>query len=939
MVVKDIGKRFVFIVLAVTLIALMAGNVCAEEVNNTNVDTVTPVKSVNVEVNYEYTGDNAKVMPDFYIYSGEDKIEYNKELINSNSYVLTFNDTFSKEYNITAMTAGYVSQSQIILSDSIIFNLKASDAYKLGYDVTADADKILDFKTADDILVITSAGVPKYNSRTSEDAVEAIYNYQYKYGQSIPYNNVLMLRQTAVDNIDFAFIVKRGNELKAVIYEKASKTPVYVATISENMTRVQWNNYFNSLSGENAWAFASLTNAWVAGASNIILQEAAFHGHVCEGTLGGYSIVQALLKYYSPVGASDYYDILGVPGGSDDDAVIYFLDATPGKIGDVGINMRLNGYIGFNTTSTGVSENMIGFIRWGASSGTLIIMEYNKSKITALFEKETGINPKSGSLEELKYNTWWVKNIKNNPEKMADILYEFDNLTRAQYFELIGDGKTVEARGLDLDYILSLNLPKATRNSASGLDISLSDKQIEQIGVDATNLAISIFKNQKGIDITKDMVDLSVLTSAGYVYLGSSDTVLARNGINKVLGATLTSATLLPIHTPAYKPLWFAYVLRSPDSDILDTVFIKYNPDGTFFVGEFNGSNVADVGINSINNSATVKALSSKFAIDESFFGVQSIGNVWMSHPEFDQLLSFLFHSHACPGVQPGFFITDFIQENFPLGENESYKYIGSSIYCKDDSLIYLLGISPGMGDYFLQKLPGNETDSTYADGAKDEGVLIVWDSNLNIGRAVIITYTSAKLKKVAVNTPDANRHVQIQTYLDIYAKKDNPLVISKPTVESNEEKWITYEQYLELTSGSKDLNALSYLKGLPSVSKEDLLNSMKNNSESNSNSNTNTNSNSDSNANENSHSSANVNNVGVSSNYNNMPQSSSYDVGNSNDVLGSDSEVSEDEGKSYEVSKKSPAKSINPDYMPYVVIVILIVGILVGAGYMKHRK
>ena len=69
------------------------------------------------------------------------------------------------------------------------------------------------------------------------------------------------------------------------------------------------------------------------------------------------------------------------------------------------------------------------------------------------------------------------------------------------------------------------------------------------------------------------------------------------------------------------------------------------------------------------------------------------------------------------------------------------------------------------------------------------------------------------------------------------------------------------------------------------------------------------------------------------------MPQSSSYDVGNSNDVLGSDSEVSEDEGKSYEVSKKSPAKSIIPDYMPYVVIVILIVGILVGVGYMKHRK
>ena len=92
MVVKDIGKRFVFVVLVVTLIALMMGNVCAEEVNATDVDPITPIKSVSVEVNYEYTGDNAKVMPDFYIYSGEDKIEYNKELVSSNRFVLTFKD-------------------------------------------------------------------------------------------------------------------------------------------------------------------------------------------------------------------------------------------------------------------------------------------------------------------------------------------------------------------------------------------------------------------------------------------------------------------------------------------------------------------------------------------------------------------------------------------------------------------------------------------------------------------------------------------------------------------------------------------------------------------------------------------------------------------------------------------------------------------------------
>ena len=43
-----------------------------------------------------------------------------------------------------------------------------------------------------------------------------------------------MLRQSAVDPIDFAFIIKKGNQLKAVIYQNGATTPVYTGTISEN---------------------------------------------------------------------------------------------------------------------------------------------------------------------------------------------------------------------------------------------------------------------------------------------------------------------------------------------------------------------------------------------------------------------------------------------------------------------------------------------------------------------------------------------------------------------------------------------------------------------------------------------------------------------------------------------------------------------------------
>ena len=944
MVVKNTGKRFVFILLVVTLIALMMGNVCAEDVNGTNVDTLTPTKSINVEVNYEYANDNTNVIPDFYIYSGEDKIEYNKELVSSNRFVLTFKDNSSNGYNITALTAGYISQSQII-SDSITFNLKASDAYKLGRDVTADADKLLDFKTADDILVVTTAGVTKLNGKSTEDALEAILNY----GTKIKYSNVLMLRDTAVNPIDFAFIVKKGNELKAVIYENGSRSYSYLGTISENMTREQWNNYFKSIKGQNAWSFASLANGWVAGISREVLQEAAFHGHICEGTLGGYSIVQALIKYYPPVQETltgtgspadlTSYKILGVPGGSDDDAVLFFLDATIGK----------SGYVGIDTTATGATENMLGFIRWDGRSltGDLIILSFDSKSTKAAFKAETGINPDAGSLEELKYCTWWINKINKNPEQLVTFLYEFANLTEEQYYYLVGSSGSVvhgnvsippvESHGLDLKYILSLNLPKATRTVPSGESGSLSDEEMKNIGFEAYNKASAIFKDELNVTLGKDNTDLGIITSAGYVYLNGKETVAVRDGLYEIAGATLYSKNLLQLHQAVWKPLWFTFVLRTPGSDVLYSVYLRYNPDGTWFVGELNGNHVVDMGMATLNSSAKLNAVQKTFIPDQNWFNIQSIANAWKAYPNFDQVATFLYHNHVCPGVQPGFFITDYIQENLPLGENESYNYIASNIYCKDDSLTYLLGISPGMGSYFVQKLPGSETASSDIEGGNSEGVLIIWDNNLNIGRVVVVSYKGPKVDTSMYATSDAKRAALIQANIDLYRGLDNPNVLEKPAIKTSEEKWITAEQFNILKSGSGDFNAISYIKSLDSLTKEDLLKQLEKNNNSNTNTNTNTNSNSNSNVNENSHSSA--SSAGVSNNRN-VPQSSNSNVGDSNNALDpSSADLGSDNGKSYEVSKKSPAKSINPDYMPYVIIVILIVGILVGVGYMKHRK
>ncbi|HIH61857.1 MAG TPA: hypothetical protein HA298_04125 [Methanobacteriales archaeon] len=65
----------------------------------------------------------------------------------------------------------------------------------------------------------------------------------------------------------------------------------------------------------------------------------------------------------------------------------------------------------------------------------------------------------------------------------------------------------------------------------------------------------------------------------------------------------------------------------------------------------------------------------------------------------------FLFHNHVCPGVQSGFFIIEALG-NYPLTEGQKYLWFGTSIYCKDDALLYLMGVTPGSGTYCKKSAP-----------------------------------------------------------------------------------------------------------------------------------------------------------------------------------------------------------------------------------------
>ena len=190
------------------IFTLFVGGVSAEDVtsdvdNAVLADSISSdLSQVNVAVDFEFSDDNSKITPTFGV--------VNNTVISQNydSSSKYYNVKITDKLNISISAPGYITQYKFVDANSaspIKVDMMASESYKLGYEVAATADSLLDFKSADEVLAITTAGVPKLNGKTSEAAIDGILNYATGY-VSYGRGNILMLRQTAVDPIDFCFV-------------------------------------------------------------------------------------------------------------------------------------------------------------------------------------------------------------------------------------------------------------------------------------------------------------------------------------------------------------------------------------------------------------------------------------------------------------------------------------------------------------------------------------------------------------------------------------------------------------------------------------------------------------------------------------------------------------------------------------------------------------
>lgn len=883
-------KESVLILSVLIIILTLIGGVSAE--NSTNID---------ITVNYEYD-DN--INSEISITQNNLPVDYIKQNNDSNNYQISINNaTQENNYSISVSAPGYSTEvqnltSNSLLSNNVIFNLEATDIYKLGYDVTIAADNLLHFSSADDVLVITTAGLTRINDSTTEDALEGIVNAGKNY-ISYGKGNILTLSAVRTDPTNFAFFIKNGNSLKMAFYKNGSINPIYYGTGGPELTSEQWKKLQNLLGKEDAYSYISIANSWASGISKDVLTQATYHGHVCTGLISGQAMIQTLLTHYPPRGESGLplentaYYVLGVPGGSDDDAFTWTMDITPGK----------RAYIGIDTM---VNKTMTGFIRWNSTSNTgiLIIMSYNEEKLKSEFKAISGLNPDSSVIADLQYQNWLINKLKNNPTSLVQILYEFKGLTEDNLYYLMGQeiGKgnvTKSAHGLDIDYILNLGLENAIRETKNMIkEVELTEKQLKQIGIDASNMAVNYFKSV-GINIEKDYSRLYVLTSAGYVRINGTSTEMIYDGINEVLGSTLSRKTLLPVHTALWKDLVFDFFWVEKNNNKNTSSFsLKYDPTtGKLIV---------------IGNSSE-SSVNANYILQE----------VLKYDPPYDSLIAWLFHNHVCGGSSPGYLISDYIYNELPLGENESYIYITTNDNCKDDVISRLLGVSPGMENYYNLRY-----DNSITKGS-DVGIAIKWNSETKTGELIIINWKAPTFAKGSDS---------YEEYIKLY-KKDysSPNLISQPVILSSAKKPINEEMLNNIVSGATSTtqgNSIDYIRSLPDILPINPSNPANPINPSNPTNNNNGQSNG----------TYLTNNDGSSSSgaYVSGSQVPSSTVGISpNSLSSAPSQGNGDKpnnGKSYEVSK-NPTEQISSNNIIYVIALIVVIGLIAGYGFMKNRK
>ena len=129
------------------------GGVSAQN-GNASSELSADSSQIDIGINYEFSGDHEKITPTFNVVNNTViSQDYNSS---SKVYNVKINSSeLLNKLNVSVSAPGYISQYKIVdVNDASPINIDmvACDSYKLGYEITAKADSLLNFRNADKVL-------------------------------------------------------------------------------------------------------------------------------------------------------------------------------------------------------------------------------------------------------------------------------------------------------------------------------------------------------------------------------------------------------------------------------------------------------------------------------------------------------------------------------------------------------------------------------------------------------------------------------------------------------------------------------------------------------------------------------------------------------------------------------------------------------------------
>ena len=230
------------------------------------------------------------------------------------------------------------------------------------------------------------------------------------------------------------------------------------------------------------------------------------------------------------------------------------------------------------------------------------------------------------------------------------------------------------------------------------------------------------------LGVTNETPGLCVLTDAGYVKVNGETTEDCIRTIRNETGCSIGDGNLLTIHRSVNKPLWFVIF----DNTTKDCVYTVYQ------TGAFDATTI-NIDGETATTSDGWNAM--KAAIGSDAFSIVTIANAWGYGAPYDFLKCAQFHNHICPGLSSGYLIAGHIQDNYPLGNGESYTWIGCPNWCKDDAIQVLLDLTAGKKGIVVKQRSGE----LFVKENPLAGILIIWNGTAKSGRGVAFRYDWGK--------------------------------------------------------------------------------------------------------------------------------------------------------------------------------------------------